>query len=243
MKLLKEEYRKFENHTNYKTPTGLTMSINDVYISYDTSQPESGKVIVRICISYPGILHGDYRHNSDVYFELESPRSLDKIYNITREEYIEEWIKQHSENVDPEDWRSRDDWERAIDLADALGFVLETSKDTFPKYRLSRKDRYEDKLKILNSSKTFTSDMHVRDAYELYNPFETELDNIRNDITLGELWEKISTKGGETIRAAMVNKDYPTERILKGLKKIIAEAIGMNVDDYKYLISFGINEA
>lgn len=76
----------------------------------------------------------------------------------------------------------------------------------------------------------FTADMKLRDAYKIYDPEEFQLDKIRNDITVEEIWNKMRD-GEDFYITASVDGEGFDSAVREGLFNIMEQALNINYDE------------
>ena len=102
-------------------------------------------------------------------------------------------------------------------------------------FKLSNR-KIEEDAEFLNRIKSpvsddveLSADMNLRDAYTAYEPEEFQLDRLRNDITLKEVWEKM--KAGEDIyELASVDGQGFDSAVREGIFVMLEMVLGIDYD-------------
>ena len=115
----------------YKTPAGFTLRITSMHIYYDPVKDAEPDFFISGYLDFLD-KSKSYTSYDSIAWSGDSMKSFKKAYMMTKEQFIEKWIEQ---NPNPK-WGSP---EQAIEIADRLGFILDTSEDIYPKYTLRSK--------------------------------------------------------------------------------------------------------
>ncbi len=155
---------------------------------------------------------------------------------------MNEWAQLSEENAYPEDLTFISFSLDGLDLEKLAIFKVQMQDRWFDDIvdNNARREGFHPIKSELNESKLltriskpaegeFTADMKLRDAYKIYDPEEFQLDLIRNDITVEELWKRM--QNGESVYViASVDGEGFDSVVREGIFNIIEQALNIEYD-------------
>lgn len=121
--------------------------------------------------------------------------------------------------------------------ADAIRGMKKLDKKRKEMYKVkktpkSSEEALADDVQVIEealSDEEFTKDMKLRDAYIKYDSDEYQLDRIRDDITIEELWKEMK-QGKDVYEIASVGGQGFDSAVREGLFNIISNALGIDYE-------------